>query len=169
MALPAPSSPDGYWGCPQGCPWPRLSACSDPFSPGPGPTRCRCPPAAHRDLQVGPVQQSCYSSRRRGAGARLSHKVGSSHPLFPPLCSSLSWLLTVLGFIPNLPSPSPRLYWMRAKRPESASVALTLRMTVPSGTSSKTAFCKKKGAGRAGCCTLCHFSRKTELIPVNTS
>lgn len=67
-----------------------------------------------------------------------------SLPSLSPLCSSLGWLLTVLGFIPNLPSPSPRLYWMRAKRPESASVALTLRMTVPNGTSSKTAFCKQR-------------------------
>lgn len=76
-------------------------------------------------------------------GSKGQGKTLSASPPFLP-CSSLSWLLTVLGFIPNLPSPSPRLYWMRAKRPESASVALTLRMTVPNGTSSKTAFCKQR-------------------------
>ena len=49
----------------------------------------------------------------------------------------------------NLPSPSTRLYSMRAKLPESASVAVTVRMTVPTGTSSKTASWSPVGRERA--------------------
>ena len=48
--------------------------------------------------------------------------------------------------MPNLPSPSTRLYSMTEKRPESASVALTLTMTVPKSTSSNTGFCKGTSA-----------------------
>lgn len=59
-------------------------------------------------------------------------------------------LLTVLGLMANLPSPSPRLYSMRAKLPESASVAVTLRMTVPTATSSKTASYRKREGGGGG-------------------
>ncbi|KAK0135519.1 hypothetical protein N1851_028623 [Merluccius polli] len=63
------------------------------------------------------------------------------------------WLeLTVEGLMPNLPSPSTRLYSMTENRPESASVALTRKMMVPSSTSSDNGFCKHK---QAQPCTRC--------------
>lgn len=66
-------------------------------------------------------------------------------PFSLPAC-----LLTVVGLMANLPSPSPRLYSMRAKLPESASVAVTVRMTVPTGTSSKMASWEPSGQGERG-------------------
>lgn len=65
----------------------------------------------------------------------------ASQPMIlgPPQTHTPHCLLTVVGLMENLPSPSPRLYSMRAKLPESASVAVTVRITVPTGTSSKTA------------------------------
>lgn len=98
----------------------------------------------------------CRSKAALGA-TRWDH---FSLPTLFPLCSSFNWLLTVSGFIPNLPSPSPRLYWMTAKRPESSSVALTLRMTVPNGTSSKTAFCKQREQGGLAVALFAIFVRK---------
>lgn len=52
--------------------------------------------------------------------------------------------LTVDGLIPNLPSPSTRLYSITAKRPESASVARTRTMVVPKSTFSNTGSYKQE-------------------------
>ncbi|KAG7253705.1 hypothetical protein CRUP_020166, partial [Coryphaenoides rupestris] len=57
-------------------------------------------------------------------------------PLGLSLAMAARVVLTVAGLMPNLPSPPARLYSMAAKRPESASVALTRSTMVSTAASS---------------------------------
>lgn len=102
--------------------------------------------------------------QEQGCPTRWDHLI-----LFFPTLFQLQLAPYRVGIYPELALSIPQAVLDESKTPRIRIRGLDPQDDRTQWHVLKDSFLQKKGAGRAGCCTLCYFSRKTELIPVNTT